>query len=56
MKSIEQKRQEAFNRLVSSTYANSKAKRKGTMSESDWQKSKDSLIEQYKRDHNITSS
>lgn len=45
MKSKSIKQAEALQRLKSSTYANSKAKRKGTATEEQWQAAKDAQIE-----------
>jgi len=47
MKTITEKRQEAFNRLVASTYENSRAKRNGK-SKQDWEFIKNNQITYYK--------
>lgn len=47
MKTKAVKQAEALERLKRSTYANSKAKRKGTATEAEWQAAKDARIKEF---------
>ena len=48
MKSKETKRNEAYERLLASTYENSKAKRLGTKTEEEWDAWKDEALKNHK--------